>query len=228
MKTIQRRGFTLIELLVVVAIISILAGLLLPSLSQARRRAQGVSCVNNLKQLGLAMQMYWDDFDGRITGLSGTFPNWTNAAGPRAWSQVLAPYTQTTRVFTDPGLPPWMTPLPVSYYMNLAPACIVGPVTCSSVTSGVYVLDSRAIVHPAAFVLISEDLYISPIQEIDPTNETSDRTGFSAGSMCHPLPHQGFANFLFADGHVAAHNRYAEGQMTFWYDRMANWQCSPP
>jgi prepilin-type processing-associated H-X9-DG protein len=42
------------------------------------------------------------------------------------------------------------------------------------------------------------------------------------------LPHQGFANFLFADGHVTALNRYADGQMTFWYDKLANWQCTAP
>src|SRR6476620_8508010 len=80
----KKHGFTLIELLVVIAIIAILASMLLPALTKAKTKAQGISCLSNMKQLGFSWVMYTHDFDDRVPpnpGITSSDPNLTWVAG---------------------------------------------------------------------------------------------------------------------------------------------------
>ena len=70
-----KKAFTLVELLVVLAIVGVLAGLMGPALSRAKQQARQAACVNNLRQLGIAAQLYWDDHNGRTFRYRGGATN---------------------------------------------------------------------------------------------------------------------------------------------------------
>ena len=100
-----RRGFTLIELLVVIAIIAILAALLFPVFAAARERARIATCQSNLKQIGVAIVLYLDDWDQQF--YLNPITEGIKWSGPDAitWKDKLNPYVRSPNGFLCPGNP---------------------------------------------------------------------------------------------------------------------------
>ncbi len=100
----SRKGFTLIELLVVIAIIAILAAILFPVFAQAREQARKISCLSNLKQLGLASSMYLQDYDESFPKIDeganwaqhdAVMPDGRTYRGWVVWPLLLYPYVKS-------------------------------------------------------------------------------------------------------------------------------------
>lgn len=113
------RGFTLVELLVVVAIIAVLAGILFPSFMQAREQGRRADCLSNMRQVGIAINLYVQDNEGAYpSSPAGAKPGQrlTNAEGFAAWTTAVYPYIVSGRATQIPArkgkpLPPWTDPI---------------------------------------------------------------------------------------------------------------------
>jgi prepilin-type N-terminal cleavage/methylation domain-containing protein len=116
--THRQNGFTLMELLVVIAVMAILAAILFPVIAHAREKARQSACLSNLKQIGLAILMYADDYDGRhpagsnpslwVPGPEGSWkrmPTWQGDVSRQIMTPLLLPYVNNPQVFLCPSDP---------------------------------------------------------------------------------------------------------------------------
>ncbi len=196
----MRRGFTLIELLVVIAIIAILAAILFPVFAKAREKARQASCASNLKQIGLALLMYAQDYDERLPGYG---------VGPYHWNVLIYPYVKNLAIYQCPDSPRDPTQLNSSgrnwipgvndtgcriysdygynynggaYGSRTWPGCSYAALARITDVSGTFmVMDARC-------------------DRVCPHDNTVDWTWYHGDS--YDAPHNNGSNCLFTDGHV--------------------------
>jgi prepilin-type N-terminal cleavage/methylation domain-containing protein/prepilin-type processing-associated H-X9-DG protein len=222
----KRKGFTLIELLVVIAIIAILAAILFPVFARARENARRASCQSNLKQIGLGIMQYTQDYDER---LPGRFVGYDSGVTNVTWKTVIAPYIKSTQLFACPSNTRNANiggdGFPESYSCNgydtdtanSANAVVGGrsPMPLISDSSPANRSGGRALAEMndvARTILVSE--YSGPATEMPVHIGVNDfLTWFgNAGGAPGVFPgHLGTVNFLFADGHVKALKPSATG-----------------
>ena len=100
-----RRGFTLIELLVVIAIIAILAAILFPVFAKAREKARQTTCLSNVKQLGLGIVMYAQDYDEKLPIHCPYWPEYNGNANHPCWAGQIYPYVKNSQLYACPSFP---------------------------------------------------------------------------------------------------------------------------
>ena len=217
------QGFTLIELLVVIAIIAILAAILFPVFAQARERARAISCLSNVKQVGLAFAMYVQDYDETTPSLWGGSPGQTcqpdGTNCHQDWWTGLYPYVKNVPLFFCPdrneGTPAdgnfdayeaALNPTQrlIGYGYNWGPIQRRGGGLLQAQTrtaAGQSVLPGislAAIVAPAQMFAFG-DTYDTPRETMDMTFLLCTWPGTSNNSLRHT---GGKFNIAFADGHA--------------------------
>ncbi len=187
--SVRRGAFTLIELLVVIAIIAILAAILFPVFGRARENARRSSCQSNLKQIGIGLSMYTQDYDE-----SWPAEGYSNSGG---WFDIMQPYIKSTQVLRCPS-----SQIPGTnrtYFANEVNA----PSSATDTTQGPF--------NTWGLIGKKESEFVSPTTTISVVEGNELANGYWNFRIAHSAykdmlfaGHLSTSNFLFCDGHVKA------------------------
>lgn len=227
----KRSGFTLIELLVVIAIIAILAAILFPVFAQSRAKARQAACSSNMKQVGIGMMMYAQDYDETLPGNSSlenvSDPRWPDAmtahsAGlsePMGWMQPYDPANPGTHRIWARDTQPYIKNLGVFSCPESKPrsddgVCTPAANTCevtglANAGNGNMLLNGivgskalAAMPAPADTIFIHEVRNYNRVAQEKPRQKKSNRLWTNFTHNYYDLLHSGGANLVFCDGHA--------------------------
>ena len=207
MKTIQKKAFTLIELLVVIAIIAILAAILFPVFGRARENARRSSCQSNLKQIGLGIMQYTQDYDEKFP--QRDYNPTAVPAGSGGWAFTIQPYLKSEQLLQCPSetTPPpdagTFTTLAArantanfsDYFMNRALGLRNGDTPSSP--ASLSQLDNSALT-----IAVAEGVSADGGRTRPSTLTTNGSYGAVDLADARLVRHLEGANLLFTDGHV--------------------------
>ncbi len=212
----QRKGFTLIELLVVIAIIAILAAILFPVFAKAREKARQSSCASNLKQLGLSIMQYTQDYDETMPGqdgnegnsLYGNFIAYTTIPDSGSWIGQLKPYLKNSEILLCPST------------RGKAPNGTVAGSMCSYMANGMTWYQSMgSFTKPAETITVSDGgatyFWARGYPGGAAWSAYTPGVGWGFGRMWGYDGHSDGCNYLWADGHVKWMKASAAGNDTW-------------
>jgi len=210
----RRFGFTLIEILVTIAIIAILTAILFPVFARARENARRASCMSNMKQIGLAMMQYTQDYDERyplstpyrdqsVNGMPGKKFKIATSICPSeycvTWMDLIYPYAKSTQIFVCPSVQN-------STFASYGYSSAFGNDSNNrykyggGVQAGVPLTLSQ-IERPSEIFLNVEYNYISGIW-VNPVLMKQAAENPNPSAYLRALAHLGGGNVVYADGHV--------------------------